>query len=92
VWSKIKDWGAKAIAQPRDFFSGQWRLRKLYGKWAKESAIAPEDIPSTEALKQITREGKAPPFQPIRLVYLILGAIVIVAFFILIGVTMSRCS
>ncbi len=92
LWSKIKDWGVKAISQPRDFFSGQWRLRKLYGKWAKESAIAPEDIPSTEALKQITREGKAPPFQPIRLVYLILGAIVIVAFFILIGVTMSRCA
>ena len=92
VWPKIKDWSAKAIAPARDFVSGQWRLRRLYGKWAKENDIAPEDIPSTEALKQITKEGKAPAYQPMRLVYLILGAIVFVAFFIFIGITMSRCS
>ena len=92
VWNKIRDWSSRAIAPVRDFFSGQWRLRRLYGKWAKESDIAPEDIPSTAELKQITKEGKAPAYQPVRMVYLILGAIVFVAFFIFIGVIMSRCS
>jgi len=92
VWSKIRDWSAKALAPPRDFFSGQNRLRMLYGKWAKEKDIAPEGIPSTEALKQIMKEGKEPAYQHMRLVCLSLGAIVFVVFFIFIGVTMIRCS
>jgi predicted amidophosphoribosyltransferase len=92
VWLKIKDWSAKAIAPARDFFSGQWRLRRLYGKWVKEKDIAPEDIPTTETLKQIAKEGKPPAYQPTRPVYLILGAIAFIAFFILLGITMSRCS
>ena len=91
VWPKIKDWSAKAITPARDFFSGQWRLRRLYRKWVKEKDIAPEDIPSTEALKQVTKEGEAPVYQPMRLVYLILGVIMFVALFIFIGITMSRC-
>jgi len=90
VWPKIRGWAAKATSSARDFFSGHWRLRRLYGKWAKESDIAPEDIPSTEALKQITKEGKPLAYQPIRVIFLILGAIVFVAFFILIGVIVSR--
>jgi hypothetical protein len=82
--------GSSHIIGARDFFSGQWRLRRLFGKWIKEKDIAQEDIPSTEALKQITKEGKPPAYQPIRLIFLILGAIVFVAFFILIGVIVSR--
>ena len=56
--------GSSHIIGARDFFSGQWRLRRLFGKWIKEKDIAQEDIPSTEALKQITKEGKPPAYQP----------------------------
>jgi hypothetical protein len=43
-----------------------------------------------KAIKQI-KEGKSRANEPRRLAYLILGTIVIVALFIFIGVTMSRC-
>jgi hypothetical protein len=92
AWSRIRGRAAQAISPVRDFFGGQWRVRKLYGKWTKENDIAPEDVPSTADLKQITQEGKAPAYQPVRMVYLILGAVAFVAFFIFIGVIMTRCT
>jgi hypothetical protein len=90
VWPKIRGWLAKATSSARHFLSGQWRMRRLFGKWIKEKYIAPEDIHSTEALKQTTKEGKPAAYQPIRLIFLILGTIVFVSFFILIGVIVSR--
>ena len=90
VWSKIRGWLAKAISSARDLFRRQWWLRRIYRTWVKESDITPEATPSTEALKQETKEAQALSYQPMRLVYLILGAIVFVVFFIFIGVSLSR--
>jgi hypothetical protein len=90
VWPKIRGWSAKATSSARHFLSGQWWLRRLFGKWIKEKYIAPDDIHSSETLKQITKEGKPAAYQPIRLIFLILGMIVFVSFFILIGVIVSR--
>lgn len=91
VWPKIRGWLAKAISSAGDFFSRRCRLPRLFGKWVKKRDIAPEDFPSTEVLKHVTKESKAPAYRANRLVYPVLGAIVFVAFFIFIGVTMSRC-
>jgi len=91
LWPKIKLRLGKMVEPLRDFVSGHWRLRRLYHKWAKDGVFAPEGIPSTEALNQITREAGGQPLQPTRLVLIIVAAIVFVAFFVLIGVTMSQC-
>ena len=81
----------KMLEPLRDFVSGQWQLRRLYRKWAKDGVFTPGEIPSTETLNQITRDaGKQPP-QPARPVFVIVAGIIFVAFFVAIGVTMGQC-
>jgi hypothetical protein len=91
LWSEISAWIAKRIEPLRDFVSGQWRLRRLYRKWAKDGVFASEEIPSAKALNEIMKEASAQPMQQNRLLFIILAALVFVAFFVFIGITMSRC-
>jgi hypothetical protein len=91
VWPRIKLRIGKILEPLRDFVSGQWRLRRLYRKWAQEGVFASEEIPSTETLNQITRDaGKQSP-PPARLVFVIVAGILFVVFFMAIGIIMSRC-
>ena len=91
LWSESSVWIAKRIEPLRDFVSGQWRLRRLYRKWAKDGVFAPEEIPSAKALNEIMKEAGVQPMQQNRLLFIILAALVFVAFFVFIGITMSRC-
>ena len=91
LWSESSVWIAKRIEPLRDFVSGQWRLRRLYHKWAKDGVFAPEEIPSAKALNEIMKEAGVQPMQQNRLLFIILAALVFVAFFVFIGITMSRC-
>jgi len=90
-WPKFKVWFLKVIDPARDFISGQWRLRRLYRKWAKEGVFSPEEIPSAEALARITKEARGQQPQPLRLTLAIAVLLVLMAFFIGIGIVMSRC-
>ena len=91
LWPEISAWIAKRIEPLRYFISGQWRLRRLYQKWAKDGVFAPEEIPSTKALNEIMKESGAQHMQQNRPLFIILAALVFVAFFVFIGITMSRC-
>lgn len=91
LWLEISAWIAKRIEPLRDFVSGQWRLRRLYRKWAKDGVFAPEEIPSAKALNEIMKETGTQPMQQNRLLFIILTALVFVVFFVFIGITMSRC-
>jgi hypothetical protein len=91
VWPKIRDWWAKAVSWIQDFVSGQLRLRRLYGKWAKESHITPEELPSLETIRETRHELASQQAQSTRLLFIILGALVFVAFFVFIGITMIQC-
>ncbi|RJO60874.1 MAG: hypothetical protein C4542_07680 [Dehalococcoidia bacterium] len=91
LWPKITVWMSMTLQPLKDFVSGQWRLRRLYRKWTKDGILAPEEIPSAEALSQIAKESGAQPMQSTRLVLLIVAGLVFVAFFVFIGITMSQC-
>ena len=91
LWPKISAWIAKRIEPLRYFVSGQWKLRRLYRKWSKDGDFAPEEIPSAKALNEIIKEAGAQPMQQNRLLLIILAALVFVAFFVFIGITMSQC-
>ena len=91
LWSEISAWIAKRIEPLHDFVSGQWRLRRLYRKWAKDGVFAPEEIPSAKTLNEIIKETGAQPMQQNRLLFIILAALVFVTFFVFIGITLSRC-
>jgi len=91
LWSEISAWIAKRIEPLRYLLSGQWKLRRLYRKWAKDGVFAPEEIPSAKALNELIKETGAQPMQQNRLLFIILAALVFVAFFVFIGITMSRC-
>jgi hypothetical protein len=91
LWPKIKAWVGKSLEPLRDFVSGQWRVRRLYRKWARDGVFSREEIPSAESLNQITREAGGQPMQPTRLILIIVAALVFVAFFVIIGITMSQC-
>jgi len=91
LWPKITAWLKKMIQPLKDFVSGQWRLKRLYRKWANDGVLAPEEIPSDAALSQIAKESGPRPMEQNRLLFIILGALVFVAFFVFIGITMSQC-
>ena len=91
VWLSIKDWTAETLTSARDFFSMLWQQRKFYGKSVRENDRPLIDLSSAEVLKlKQTTQGKAPSYLPMCPVYIILGAIVFVALFVIIGLTMSH--
>lgn len=91
LWPKITAWMSVTFQPLKDFVSGQWRLRRLYRKWTKDGVLTPEEIPSAATLSQMAKESGAQPMQSNRLVLLIVAAFAFVAFFVLIGITMSQC-
>jgi hypothetical protein len=91
LWSRIADWIKKALEPLTDFFSGQWRLRRLYRKWAKDGVFSQDVIPTTESLKQIKNETVGNAERPSRLALLLFAMLTMVAFFVVIGITLTRC-
>jgi DNA-directed RNA polymerase subunit RPC12/RpoP len=90
LWPKIESWFGKMLEPLKDIVSGQWKLKRLYHKWARDGVFAPDEIPSNEELNQITRKTGRQPYQPMRIALIVVGLMALVAFFIVIGIIITQ--
>jgi hypothetical protein len=88
---KIPSKSNKVFQFFRELFNGHWRTRGLYQKWVKEGVLPAEDIPTTEAIGKPRQENSQEHLEPGRLALIIVAGLIFIAFFIFIGITMSRC-
>jgi hypothetical protein len=66
-------------------------MRRLYRKWAQNGDIAPEDIPSSSGWDHAAGAERNRPASMNSLLVPAICALVIIAFFVLVAVLMSRC-
>jgi hypothetical protein len=93
LWPKISGWMSSAIEGTWRFIKGQQKgFRELYDKLFKEHEPSPVNMSSVEALKQAPKTVEKPVQRPIPLVNIIMGAILYIAFFVFIGIALSRCA
>ncbi len=84
VWGKLSGF-------IREYVSGQYRVKQLYRHWTRHSALPEDEIPSGEALAQITRESGAETYRPLRISLVILAFAGLVLFFVGVGLVIRSC-
>jgi endogenous inhibitor of DNA gyrase (YacG/DUF329 family) len=64
-----------------NFFSGRWRLKKLYQEWSTHDSLPREEIPADETLKEIAPVVAQPESKPVPAwMAAVMGAAVLVLF------------
>jgi hypothetical protein len=74
-----------------EYVSGRYRVKQLYRTWTRHSALPEEEVPSGEALAQITRECGAETYRPLRMSLVILAFVGLVLFFVGVGFVIRSC-
>jgi hypothetical protein len=87
LWTKIKKFYSLLARLVKEKLSNEGKLEKLYQTWTAEAGLPPEEIPSSNELKTLSRTaqgGPTPP--PLRLQNVVLIGLAIVIVFVAMGV------
>jgi hypothetical protein len=65
LWPAVKASGRRLFQPVESFFSGRWRLKKLYREWSEHDSLPQEEIPADESLKEIAGGVQPPARRPV---------------------------
>jgi hypothetical protein len=74
-----------------EYVNGRYRVKRLYRNWTRHSALPEDEVPSGEALAQITRESGNEANRPLSLPLVMLVVAGLVLVFVGIGVAIRSC-
>ena len=69
-----------------NFFTGRWRLKRLYRDWSQHDALPQEEIPADHSLKNIVDTTVTPERRPVPVWMAVLSGAGVIAFFEAVGI------
>jgi len=90
LFSGVKAAARRLAGRLENFFSGRWRLKKLYREWSAHDSLPREEIPPDESLKDIAPVPAQPTDKPMPAWMAAALGIAVLALFEAVGMLIRR--